>query len=1025
MTPERWQQIDGIFHSVLEHPPGARTAFLRQACGADEFLRSEVESLIQFHEESDDFIDKPAGDLAAELLNDARTRLEAGHLIGHYRIAALLGAGGMGEVYRAEDLKLGRQVALKLLPAEFTTQVERVRRFEMEARAASALNHPNILTIYEVGQADSLNFIATEYVDGQTLRQHMRESELGTSHDPSVSELPIDIGHVLELATQIASALAAAHSAGIVHRDIKPENIMLRRDGIVKVLDFGLAKLSAAQTSNTRDDVSTSLRFNTYPGVVMGTVRYMSPEQARGLEVDSRTDIWSLGVVLYEMLAGVAPFEGETPSHVIVSILEDELPPLSNYAEMPAELKRIVIKALNKNRDHRHQKASDLARDLQSLRQGLEADARLPRTLKRGTRTDATAKATQRRTLAAPGESLAPTLRVQLAQSTSSAEHFAHLVRDHKKVGLLALTLFLVAVGVTFGVYRLVARRNHSSAVSARPFQTIELVRLTATGRVRDAAISLDGKHLAYVAENGGRESIWLRDVTTSHNVEIVPPADLEHYGATFSPDGADVYYITKARNNTIGALNRVAVLGGVPVKLIVDVDGPVSFSPDGKELAFVRGSSTGERALVLANADGSGERKLATRTGYHAFSFHGPAWSPDGKSIVCGAAIPEPNGRLWSLVAVDVGDGSIKPLTNQKWRSFGRISWLKEGNGMVFAATGLERSSTSQLWYLSYPSAEVQRITRDLQDYHGVSITSDSKTLISKQGQTTSSLWIAPNSNADRASKILSHKEDDAYLFYYRTRFSWTPSGQIIYSAIVNGTPSIWMMSPEGTGNIQLSSNPSDNGFPSMTNDGRHIIFVSDGAGFLNVWRMDSDGGNETQLTTGEDESWAWISPDSRWIVYHSGKLGRRTLWRVPRDGGKQEQLTDYPSICPVVSPDGNWISCYYRPETKAPWKLAIIPFDGGPPVKTFEVPQNVVFQSLVRWTPDGLSLAYIKNQDGISNIWTQPVNGGPAKQLTNFKSDQIFWFDWSPDGQQLGVSRGAVSSDVVLIKDLGGLTN
>lgn len=1019
MTPERWQQIDGIFHSVLEHPLHARTAFLRRACGTDEALRSEVESLIEFHEESDDFIDTPAGDLAAELLNGGRTRLGAGHLVGHYRIAALLGAGGMGEVYLAEDLKLGRQVALKLLPAEFTAQVERVRRFEMEARAASGLNHPNILTIYEVGQADSVNFIATEYVDGKTLRQRMRVSELGTSHDPSISELPIDIGHILDLATQIASALAAAHSAGIVHRDIKPENIMLRRDGIVKVLDFGLAKLSAAQTSNAQHEVSTSLMFSTNPGVVMGTVRYMSPEQARGLEVDSRTDIWSLGVVLYEMLAGRVPFEGETPSHVIVSILEDELPSLSNYADVPAALKRIVIKALSKNRDYRYQKASDLVRDLRSLRQGLEADARFHRSFQRGTRTNATAKATQQRTSVA-GESIAPTLRVQLAHSTSIAESFAHIVRDHKKASVLAVALFLVGVGIMFGVYRSVARRNQSSTGRASPFQAIQLVRLTATGRVKDAAISLDGKHLAYVAENEGKQSVWLRDVATSKDVEIVPPADLEHYGATFSPDGVYVYYNTRPRNNTIGALNRVEVLGGLPVKLIVDVDGPISFSPDGKELAFVRGSSTGERALVLANADGSGERNLATRTGYHAFSFNGPAWSPDGKSIVCAAAIPEPTGRLWSLVAVNGGDGSITPLTNQKWKSFGRISWLKEGNGIVFAATGLERTSTSQLWYLSYPSAEVQRITRDLQDYHGVSITSDSKTLISKQGQTTSSLWIGPSSDADRAIRILSAKEDDAYLFYYRTRFSWTPNGQIIYSAIVNGTPSIWTMNDEGTGNRQLSSNPSDQGFPSMTNDGRHIIFVSDAAGFLNVWRMDSDGRNETKLTTGEDESWAWSSPDSRWIVYHSGKLGNRTVWRVPREGGKQEQLTDYPSICPVVSPDGNWISCYYRQETKAPWKLAIIPFDGGPPVKTFEVPENVVFQSLVRWTPDGLSLAYIKNQDGVSNIWTQPVNGGPAKQLTNFKSDQIFWFDWSPDGRQLAVSRGTVSSDVVLIKDL-----
>jgi TolB protein len=225
-------------------------------------------------------------------------------------------------------------------------------------------------------------------------------------------------------------------------------------------------------------------------------------------------------------------------------------------------------------------------------------------------------------------------------------------------------------------------------------------------------------------------------------------------------------------------------------------------------------------------------------------------------------------------------------------------------------------------------------------------------------------------------------------------------------------------MMSAEGTENRQLSLNPTENGFPSMTTDGRYIIYVSDRAGFMNVWRMDSDGNNERQLTSGEDETWAWCSPDNRWIVYHSGNLGNRRLWRVPIEGGKPEKLTDYPSICPVVSPDGRWISSYYRPELKAPWKLAIISIEGGPPIKTFEIPQDVAFQSLVRWTPDGSALAYIMNRDGVSNIWIQPLDGRPAEQLTHFKSDQIFWFEWSADGRQLGVSRGAITSDVVMIR-------
>ena len=524
---------------------------------------------------------------------------------------------------------------------------------------------------------------------------------------------------------------------------------------------------------------------------------------------------------------------------------------------------------------------------------------------------------------------------------------------------------------------------------------------------------------MAYVAEDGGKQSIWLKQVTTSNNVEIVPPAETEFYGATFSHDSNHLYYVMKQRNNSIGVLYRVPVLGGVSAKLIIDIDGPVSISPDGNQLAFIRGSSSGERTLMLANADGSAERKLASRTGYEAFSFGGPAWSPDGKSIACGAGNTDATGRYMSVVAVQVADGSVKPLTTQKWRGIGRVWWLQDGQGLILTATDYGRRSPSQLWYLSYLNGEARRITRDLQDYNGVSLTSDSTALVSTQTQTISGIWNAPDNDADRAKQILSNKYDGfGYGFY--SRFSWTPNGQIIYTSLTHGTPSIWVMTAEGTGNKQLTPDSSGNSFPSVTSDARYVVFVSDRTGFTNMWRMDTDGNNVKQLTNGEDDSWGWCSPDGQWVVYHSLVLGKRTLRRVSINGGDSEQLTDYPSVCPVVSPDGRWISSYYRAETKAPWKLAIIPFNGGSPVKTFDIPQNVVFRSLVRWTPDGLALAYITSRNGISNIWIQPLDGSPPKQTTDFKSDQVLWFDWSRDGRQLGVSRGNVTSDVVLIKDL-----
>ncbi|MGI8733826.1 MAG: protein kinase domain-containing protein [Pyrinomonadaceae bacterium] len=1008
MTPERWQKIDFLFHSVLARPLGDRADFLTQACADDEFLRSEVESLIESHEQSDSFIDRPAEDLAAELLQASQTRLRPGQVLGHYTIASLLGAGGMGEVYLARDEQLGRQIAIKLLPTEFTNHQERVRRFGLEARAASALNHPNIVTIYEIGQSDSSHFIATEFIDGQTLRHYMAGS----------TSSGMDIGQVLDIAIQVASALAAAHSAGIVHRDIKPENIMVRGDGFVKVLDFGLAKLALGQTAEIFDESTPLSMVSTNPGVVMGTVRYMSPEQAKGFEVDSRTDIWSLGVVIYEMMTGRAPFQGETPNETILSILGKKPPRISRFTEVPEELERIVALTLRKDREDRYRLVGDLVSELKRLKRDIETEEGMARTSSsRHRRVRKVGSVNRERSDPATAHvSAFPTIRLEVQESTASNKYL-HKISKNKKAAGLVLTVLLVAGG--FGLYKLLGR-NRSSVAPAVPFQAIELLRLTNSGRVNDSAISPDGKYVAYVVENGGKQSIWLRQVANSNNIQIVPPTETQFYGATFSHDSNELYYIAKERNNSIGELHRVPALGGVPVKLITDVDGPITLSPDEKQLAFVRGSSTGERALMLANASGNEERKLASRMGYESFSFGGPAWSPDGKGIVSAAAYTDDNGRFVTVVEVAVGDGSIRSLTSQRWKAIGRISWLQDGKGMVFTAVEQGARSTSQLWYMDYPSGKAHRISRDLQDYHGASLTSDAKTLITKQTQTLSSLWIAPNNNAERANVILSHKEDNdyGYSYYYRTRFSWMPDGQLMYTSLNNGIPGIWVMGAAGADNKQLTNDNADRAFVSVTPDSRYIIFVSDRSGFSNVWRMDIDGSNQKQLTTGEDDSWSWCSPDSRWVVYHSGKQGRRTLWRISIDGGQPEQLTDYPSVGPVVSPDGNWISCYYRSEMKAPWRLGVVPFNGGPPVKSFEVPQGVLFQSLVRWTPDGSALAYIMNRDGVSNIWIQPLDGALARQVTNFKSDQIFWFEWSPDGRQLGVSRGAITSDVVMIR-------
>src|ERR1043165_4847986 len=364
MTPERWQKVKEIFHAALDKPAAERSVFVAQACGGDDELRKEVESLLASSEKDGGFIDSPAYAAAATLITDQPAELKKGAQIGAYEIISFISRGGMGEVYLAHDRRLGRKIALKILPSSFTKNQERLRRFEQEARSASALNHPNIITIYEILKSESTHVIATEFVEGETLRHRLSNSHL-------------ELSEALNVASQVADALSAAHKAGIVHRDIKPENIMIRQDGYVKVLDFGLAKLSEEVPSISADEAPTR-QVRTGSGVIIGTAGYMSPEQARGKPVDARSDIFSLGSVIYEMVTRRKPFDGETASDVLASILKSEPPPISQVLEgTPPELTRIVTKALKKNRDERYQVISDLLLDLKTLKQDLEFQARL------------------------------------------------------------------------------------------------------------------------------------------------------------------------------------------------------------------------------------------------------------------------------------------------------------------------------------------------------------------------------------------------------------------------------------------------------------------------------------------------------------------------------------------------------------------------------------------------------------------------------------------------------------------------
>jgi len=453
MTPERWQQIDQLFHAALAREPGQRAEFLANQCAGDDPLRHEVESLILSHEDAESFIETPAGDVAAELLGTHKSAVEPGQQIENYRIVRQLGSGGMGDVYLAEDIRLNRKIALKLLPPHFTVNPDRVRRFEREARAASALSHPNIVTIYEIGHSDATHFIATEFVDGKTLRQ-------------LINEKPFTLNETLNVSMQVADALSGAHAAGIVHRDVKPENIMIRRDGYVKILDFGLAKLTEQQAIDSDLETPTLLQSN--PGLVMGTVQYMSPEQARAKNVGVGTDIWSLGIVMYELLAGHVPFTGETPSHVMVSLMEDKLPPLREHANVPEEMDRFVSRALHKNQKERYRTAGELARDLKNLKQKLQRDEALNQWLKTIPSQKDRAQLPQLQLTAASGARRIPieergvveTTPIQ-SHPTSSAEYLVREIKSHRTLALAASAM--LALGVIGLIY---VFRNRASEIS-------------------------------------------------------------------------------------------------------------------------------------------------------------------------------------------------------------------------------------------------------------------------------------------------------------------------------------------------------------------------------------------------------------------------------------------------------------------------------------------------------------------------------------------------------------------------------
>src|SRR6266404_1304937 len=890
MTPERFQQISQLYQAAMACEPEERAAFIQQSCERDPDLRREVESLLIGGNSAEAFLLSKAMNEAVKNLSNEPSLV--GRTLGHYQVLSLLGSGGMGEVYRARDTKLGREVAIKVLPPGFSSGKDRLR-FEREARAASALSHPNILTIYEIEQVDEHRFIAAEFVDGETLRERLSKGRM-------------KLDELLDVAIQISSALSAAHAAGIVHRDIKPENVMLRRDALVKVLDFGLAKLAEPQTTVTTTEEPTLEWLYTEPDVVLGTSAYMSPEQTRGLAVDSRTDIWSLGVVLYEMLVGRVPFAGPTKSDVIASILEREVPNLPDDAsEEVKALTPILRKALSKNKEERYQTAGELLEDLKNLRQELTTQ----NSFRRSTEADPSG-----------------------------------WVKPFKYGRLVVLLLGVITVaGIMLALYKVVGRNQFSATlppVKVVPFTTFP-------GRELQPAFSPDGNQIAFAwnGEKSDNFDIYIKLVNTA-----TPPLRLTSNAAddvypAWSPDGQEIAFVRQSGTET--SIFLVPALGGPERKLysgtsafisLYEYGNALSWSPDGKYLAFSGQHSPQEPNSIFLLSLESLEKRQLTTPPVGSIGDSTPAFSPDGKVL---AFVRGASSRDIEIYVLPAGGGEPRRLTFDH-RSGRSLAWTADGREIVFSSWF---NGSLSLWKVRASGGTPEQLAVGGQGASTLAISRQGNRLAYSQEFRDTNVWrigIGGSSNKDGPTRLISSTRQD-----YGPQYS-ADGKRIAFSSGRSGTSEIWVCDADGLNPVQVTSfGGPDVGSPRWSPDGGQIAFDSIAAGHRDIFVVSAEGGKTRRLTDdiADDVRPSW-SLDGRWIYFGSNRTGDWQVWKTPSDGGQAVQVTRQGGREAFESFDTKFV--YYSKSFGIPgiWR---IPRAGGEEIRVLDEPLQG-FWALVR---------------------------------------------------------------------------
>jgi eukaryotic-like serine/threonine-protein kinase len=1029
MTAKQSEQVEQLFHAALQLEPSAREEFLQQSCGADEELRQAVERLLRDHAQAEHFLSAPVWEAATAALIAKPDEMPNQRRLGHYQIISMLGKGGMGEVWLAQDLHLGRKVAIKLLPPELTNNHDRLRRFGQEARAASALNHPNILTIYDIDEEAGTHFIATEYIDGQTVRQRLANGRLLQAE-------------AIDITVQISAALAAAHEAGIVHRDIKPENVMVRRDRLVKVLDFGLAKLTETQPLLADSQTPTRHKLESYtePGALLGTPRYMSPEQARGQHIDARTDIFSIGVMLYEMLAGQPPFNGVSAVEVLAAILEREPPPLTDYLpDAPPELVQIVNKSLRKDRSARYQSVNDLLTDLNEFKEEMSFAARRSRTSGEITPVPVPAPALPPAVVPAP--------RVW-----------------PRRIVLLALPAVLL-LGTLW--WWLAGRSENVDAPPPTSLKIVEAVRWRgAPGELYSlGALSPDGKMVAFTSSESGGRNLWLKQLgsggSTSQARQITND-EFRNDLPIWSPDGAELAFYS--RRGQPGGIWRMAYLGGQPTLIKTIADDSIRlryWSPSGATIYY-------EASKQLFALDvKSGQTTQLTTFDTKPVQVNSFNISLDEKLIVYITSSADDRDHLW---VVPTRGGSPKQIVEGA-TEFRNPVWHPDNQRIIYSAS---QDGVYQLFAADIEGRRPAQLTFGEVDCFALDVARDGSKVLYGAALEESDIWgvhVADGQEfavtSDIAAELWPDVAPDGKTLAYQSIRNLSQANRMFRGALL-------IKAADGKDAEQPLQLALNGVLPKWAPNGKYLAFMRQQGREYHLWTVRAVGGEEQQLTTvpsvsygvlpylryqASDFSW---SPDSNQLAYLSPRGGQHNLWLVAADGSNDRQITDNRDgdlalNCPLWSSDGQrlvyssrtnktdangkqvygiWLTDAGSKASKqllqSSTRLRLIGWSHGEQeliyaaVESFRgLPTEVVLTELsiatgaqrtiailpaayfhnIHLAADQKTIAYTSRQEGKDNVWLLAMSGGAAKKLTANNDPRLYFssLSWAPDGRTL----------------------